>query len=158
MSESAGLAAESTVTRTWDQVNAGDELPVVTFKLTLALCVLDAAATRDFFPGHHDRDYARAQNARDAYLNTMFLQGFVDRVAGDWLGPLAWLARRRLEMAAPVCIGDTIRTEGKVTRKYEEAGRALVEIALSVKTEHGLGARARLTYALPRRAGESALP
>ena len=36
-------------------------LPEVVLPVTLRLCVHDAAATRDYFPGHHDRDYARAQ-------------------------------------------------------------------------------------------------
>lgn len=125
-------------------------LPAVIMPVTLRLCVFDAAATRDFFPGHHDRDYARGQNARDVYLNTMFFHGFVDRVGGDWAGPDAWLAHRRLDMVAPVCAGDTIRSEGRVLRRYEDAGRGLVDVEVRVLTEHGLGARAILTYVLPR--------
>ena len=51
------------------------DLPVVTMPVTVGRCVLDAATTRDFFPGHHDREYALAQGARDVYLNTMFYHG-----------------------------------------------------------------------------------
>lgn len=145
------------VTRTWQEVSEGDKLPSVTLPVTLSLCVLDAAATHDFFPGHHDRDYAQAQNVRNVYLNTMFFHGFVDRIAGQWLGPRAWLVRRRLDMAAPVCVGDTIHTEAEVRRRYQEDGRALVEIEVRVMTEHALGVRAVLTYAVPRSAGESVI-
>jgi acyl dehydratase len=135
--------------RFFEDVREGETLPVVTLPVTLSLCVMDAAATHDFFPGHHDRDYARGQNARDTYLNTMFFHGFVDRVVSDWAGPDAWLVRRRLDMVAPVCVGDTIRTEARVVRRYEKDGRGLVETEVRVLTEHGLGAKAVVTCALP---------
>lgn len=143
----------SAATRRWEEVAVGDVLPSVVIPVTILLCVHDASATRDFFPGHHDRDYARGQNVRDVYLNTMFFHGLVDRVGSDWAGPDAWLAKRRLAMLAPVCVGDTIRTEATVTRRYEEGSRGLVEIEVQVATVRGLGARATLTFVLPRADG-----
>ena len=131
-------ALRQSARRCWEDVREGEMLPAVIMPVTLRLCVLDAASTRDFFPGHHDREYARGQNARDIYLNTMFFHGLVDRVGGDWAGPEAWLARRRLDMVAPVCVGDTIRSEGRVVRRYEDAGRGLVDVEVCVLTEHGL--------------------
>lgn len=144
--------AENRAPRCWEDVRQGEVLPEVVMPVTLRLCVLDAAATRDFFPGHHDRDYARGQNVRDTYLNTMFFHGFVDRVAGDWAGPDAWLLRRRLDMSAPVCVGDTMRTRAHVIRHYQEEEHGLVDVEVEVLTEHGLGVKAMLTYILPLRA------
>lgn len=144
--------AENRAPRCWEDVRQGEVLPEVVMPVTLRLCVLDAAATRDFFPGHHDRDYARGQNVRDTYLNTMFFHGFVDRVAGDWAGPDAWLLRRRLDMSAPVCVGDTMRTKAQVIRHYQEEEHGLVDVEVEVFTEHGLGVKAMLTYILPLRA------
>jgi acyl dehydratase len=138
--------------RCWEDVRQGETLPEVVMPVTLSLCVLDAAATRDLFPGHHDRDYARGQNVRDVYLNTMFFHGFVDRVAGDWAGPAAWLLRRRLDMNLPVCVGDTMRTKAHVIRHYQEEEHGLVDVEVEVLTEHGLGVKAVLTYILPLRA------
>jgi acyl dehydratase len=141
--------ATESVRRLWEDVRVGEALPEVRMEVTLRRCALDAAATRDFFPGHHDRDYARSQNVRDVYLNTMFFHGFFDRVGGEWAGPEAWLARRRLDMIAPVCVGDVMRTEGRVLRRYEEDGRTLADVEIRVFTEKGLCAKAVLTYALP---------
>ncbi|MEA3510301.1 MAG: MaoC family dehydratase N-terminal domain-containing protein, partial [Actinomycetota bacterium] len=73
-------ASDAPVSSVHDEALPIGDLPVVTMPITVGRCVLDAATTRDFFPGHHDRDYARAQGARDVYLNTMFYHGFVDRV------------------------------------------------------------------------------
>ena len=142
-------------TKIWEDVREGETLPEVRMPVTLKLCVLDAAATRDFFPGHHDRDYARSQNVADVYLNTMFFHGFVDRVGSDWAGPRAWLARRRLDMVSPVCVGDEMRTEAKVLRRYEEEGRGLVDVEVRIMTAKGLGAKATLTFALPRANGRT---
>lgn len=139
--------------RFFEDVREGEILPEIVMPVTLSLCVRDAAATHDFFPGHHDRDYAKAQNARDTYLNTMFFHGLVDRVVTDWAGPDGWIARRRLDMVAPVCIGDTMRTEARVVRRSEENERGLVEIEVRVLTEQGLGARATLTCRLARAGG-----
>jgi acyl dehydratase len=124
----------------------GERLPETVMPVTLRLCVHDAAATRDLFPGHHDPDYARGQNARNVYVNTMFLHGFVDRVGSEWAGPDAWLARRRLEMIAPICVDDVMRTDGRVVERWEEAGDAYAKVDLSVTTEHGVGARSLLVF------------
>lgn len=144
--------AENRAPRCWEDVRQGEVIPEVVMPVTLSLCVLDAAATRDFFPGHHDRDYARGQNVRDVYLNTMFFHGFVDRVAGDWAGAAAWLLRRRLDMNLPVCVGDTMRTRAHVIRHYQEEEHGLVDVEVEVSTEHGLGVKAMLTYILPMQA------
>ncbi len=136
--------------RLFEDVHEGETLPQVAMPVTISLCVRDAAATHDFFPGHHDRDYAKAQNARDAYLNTMFFHGFVDRVVTDWAGSDAWIARRRLDMVAPVCVGDTMRAEASVVRRREDGQRGLVEVEVRVLAEWGLGARATITCGLPR--------
>jgi len=129
----------------------GELLPDVVLPVTLRLCVHDASATRDYFPGHHDRDYARAQRVRDAFLNTMFFHGFVDRVVTDWTGPAATIRRRRLRMLAPICIGDTIRTRSRVEARRREGAEEIVEVRVEVRAEHGLGAEALVTCALGER-------
>jgi acyl dehydratase len=125
-----------------------ERLPEVTLPITLSRLVVNAAATRDFFPGHHDGDYARRQGARDAYHNTMFFQGLVDRVGYAWAGYDAWLTSRALRMVVPACNGDRLRTEGRVVERREENGRRLVDLDIGVLTEHGLAVTSRLTFDL----------
>lgn len=155
-----GGRAESSNSPAGDQ-NGGDpnveRLGPVTMPVTLVLCVLNAAATRDLFPGHHDRDYARGQNARDVYLNTMFFHGLADRLALDWAGPNARIVRRQLHMLNPVCAGDTLVATGEVTRRSQapdsKDGANRATVAVDMKTETGPGARATVTVALtPARA------
>ncbi|MEA2024521.1 MAG: hypothetical protein U9N79_09565, partial [Actinomycetota bacterium] len=105
----------------------------------------DAATTRDFFPGHHDRDYARAQGARDVYLNTMFYHGFIDRVVTDWTGPDGVITRRALQMLTPACAGDTLTTSATITSERREAGRSVTDLEILVYSEVGSAAAASVT-------------
>ncbi len=146
----SGEAAKQNAARTaaGESVSAVDSLPEVVLPVTLRLCIHDVAATRDYFPGHHDRDYARAQGARDAFLNTMFFHGFTDRVVTDWAGPRATIRKRRLRMLAPVCIGDTVRTRAHVAARRHEGLHEVVDVRVAVRTEHGIGAEALVTCEL----------
>jgi acyl dehydratase len=137
-------------------VEAIEVLPEARIPVTVTRCVLDAAATRDFFPGHHDQTYAREQGARNVYLNTMFFHGFVDRVAKAWAGPDAWLARRQLQMIAPVCAGDTLRTDGRVVSVDDGLQSRQATLAIDCYTEHGLAARSTLVFDLDQRQGPAA--
>jgi len=125
-----------------------ERIPEISLPITLSKLVMNAAATRDYFPGHHDRDYAQGQGVRDAYHNTMYLQGFVDRAGYEWAGPDAWLVRRQLRMVVPACRGDTMRTDGRVVARREENGRDLVDLDIDVLTEHGIAVTTQLTFDL----------
>lgn len=136
----------------WGDVSEGDVLPRVTMHVPFAKVILNAAATNDYFPGHHDPEYARVQGQRNIYLNTMAIEGFIDRVATDWAGPGTFIRKRQMQMRASIYAGDTLYGEGVVTRRYEDAaGRNLVDITISIATDEGPRVPAALTLELPRR-------
>lgn len=124
------------------------DLPVVTMPVTVGRCVLDAATTRDFFPGHHDRDYARAQGVNDVYLNTMFYHGFVDRVVTDWAGPDSRVLRRKLRMLVPACAGDVLTTSATVVAERQEKGQTVADVDVTVYSGYEATAAAAITFAL----------
>ena len=43
-----------------------------------------ALATRDFYPVHHDRDFARAHGNRDFLMNILTTNGLLARIVGEW--------------------------------------------------------------------------
>src|SRR6266542_1703072 len=107
-------------TRNWHDVQEGDELTAVTFPLALRNLMIDVAGTRDLYPIHYDREFARKNNARDIFVNTMFYEGLFGRIVTDWAGPEAFLRKMRFTMRAPNCLGDTTTSRGTVVRKYEQ--------------------------------------
>lgn len=73
--------------RTFEDVAIGDELPAVAFPLSLYRLVVAAGGNRDFNSIHHNRSYAVATGAPDAYASTFFLMGAWERVVRDYIGP-----------------------------------------------------------------------
>ena len=55
----------------------GDRLGPSSLELTLRRSVQAVAGTRDYYPVHHDPDFARESGAYGLFFNTMFLQAFV---------------------------------------------------------------------------------
>lgn len=132
------------------KLREGATLSSLLLPVTLRRCVILAAATRDFYPGHHDPAFARAQGVGEVYVSTIFLHGVIDRVAMETLPPDAALSRRRMTMHQPVRVGETIEGTGQITSITEDGGFRTLEIDVELHTERGLATTATLTITLPR--------
>jgi acyl dehydratase len=115
-------------TLAWEAVQPGDALDPLVFPLTYRNLIIDASGTRDLYPIHHDRDFARSQGQRDVFINTMMYEGLFGRLITDWAGPEAFLRRLKFAMRAPNCPGDTITSRAWVVAKYERDGDKLVDV------------------------------
>jgi acyl dehydratase len=91
------------------------------------------AGTRDWFPGHHDPSYARAQGKKDIYLNTGFFQGFIDRAALEHCGERSWVVRRELRMDDSVYPGDTLTAV--VTEQMADQAEGWVDLVVDLVTD-----------------------
>ncbi|WP_017625710.1 OB-fold domain-containing protein [Nocardiopsis chromatogenes] len=86
-------------------------LPALELELTRSSITAQALATRDFTPVHHDPDRARAQGARDVFLNILTTQGLVQRYA-DTHRPGARVRGIAVRLGAPAHAGDTLVLTG----------------------------------------------
>ncbi|MGD9932340.1 MAG: MaoC/PaaZ C-terminal domain-containing protein [Dehalococcoidia bacterium] len=137
-------------TKNWDDVREGDEVTSVTFPISLRTLMIDVAGTRDLYPIHHDREFAKTNGARDIFVNTMFYEGLFGRIATDWAGPEAFLRKLRFAMKGPNCLGDTMVSRGWVTKKYEQDGQKLLELEIHLDNQIEKDATvANLTLELP---------
>ncbi len=137
--------------RYWDEIQPGDAIPRVTMAVPYEKVILDTAATNDYFPGHHNPEYAKKQGQRQIYLNTMAIEGFIDRVATGHFGPHTFIKKRSIQMRASIYAGDSMFGEGRVEECYTDAqGHSLVDISISVSTDSGLCVPATLTLSIPR--------
>jgi acyl dehydratase len=140
-----------------EDVAPAEELPRVEDIVTYRRVIMNPATTWDYFPGHHDPEYARAQGQPTIYVNTMFVLGFLDRCVAEWSGPQSFLARRKVSTRRSVYAGDIIVGAGRVAgvRHEERDGfiRHLVDLELEVTNQHGEQCVAALaSVALPSRA------
>jgi acyl dehydratase len=137
-------------TLSWDDVSEGDTVTPVTMEISMRRLMIDVAGTRDLYPIHHDREFAKRNNARDIFVNTMFYEALFGRIATDWAGPEAFLRKLRFAMKSPNCLGDTITSRGWVTRTYEEAGERLIDLEIHLDNQLEPSATiANLTLQMP---------
>jgi len=119
--------------REWADVSVGEELEPLTFEVTRSTLAKDVVGTRDLYPIHHDHEFARANGARDIFLNTMWYQGLVGRFVNEWGGYESFLRRLSVQMQAHGCPGDVLTVRGTVTAvRRDEAGRGLIDIEVAI--------------------------
>lgn len=134
-------------------VAVGTTLPDLMFAVTRTTLAKDVAGTRDFYPIHHDQDYARANGVRDVFLNTMWYQGLLGRYATDWGGSDSFLRSLAFDMRSHAFPGDTLTTSGTVTRVEGTAALPVLHIDAEIKNQHGVQVvRGQMSLELP---GES---
>ena len=120
----------------WEQVVEGAALPDLEFgPVTATTQAMDVAGTRDLYPIHHDRDFAKAAGARDIFLNTMWYQGLLGRYVTDWAGPESFLRKLGFDMRGTNCPGDTLQVRGTVTMKYEQDGQKLADLDVRIDNQ-----------------------
>jgi acyl dehydratase len=107
-------------TRSFESVSVGDELPPLAIPITVPLIAGGAIATRDYFPGHHDLEAARALGSPHIFMNILTTNGLVQRYVEGSAGPQCRLATLKIKLGAPNYPGDTMKFSGSVTDKRAE--------------------------------------
>jgi uncharacterized OB-fold protein/acyl dehydratase len=106
---------------------AGDRAGVpaeLRVELTPTFVIATAIATRDFTPVHHDPALARAQGAKDIFLNILTTMGLVQRYVLERL-PDATLAGISVRLGTPAYAGDTLTITGRVAGDVVEVRGAV---------------------------------
>jgi len=121
---------------TWDEVAEGQEIALVE-EMTTQRLVIWAAAVADYYQIHYDEAYANENSLPGVIvhgaLKGMLVGRLLDEFVGDGGRIVRWgVAYRGMDRARlPITVW------GKVTRKYEENGRALLDLDVGVKQEDG---------------------
>lgn len=120
----------------WQDIEEGQSLPPVKFDVTYSKVLGLALGSWDFFPGHHDPEYAADQGQKGVYLNTMALAGFLDRIVLGWAGPRWFLQKRAMQIAKSVYAGDTLIGTGTVIgKRIGDGGIPSLEVELAASNQ-----------------------
>ncbi|CAG9243653.1 MaoC family dehydratase [Paraburkholderia unamae] len=122
-------------TRRFDDVQPGEALPALAIPITVPLVAGGAIATRDYFPGHHDLDAARALGSPHIFMNILTTNGIVQRYVEDWAGMEAAFRSVKIKLGVPNYPGDTMTFSGEVTDK--RADDRTVEVTLKGRNSMG---------------------
>jgi len=111
----------------WEDVREGEELRGFSLELTPTRMVAQVSGTQDFYPIHHDRDFARQAGHTDMFINTAFIRGCLCRVLTDWMGDDGFVKSLGFQMRRPNFVGETISVRGRVKKKAAP-GRVDIEV------------------------------
>ncbi|WP_216594733.1 MaoC family dehydratase [Halomonas sp. PR-M31] len=134
-------------TQRFDDVTTGDTLPELSIPITVALITAGAIATRDYFPGHHDKDAARELGSPHIFMNILTTNGLVQRFVEGWAGPEARLGSLKIKLGAPNYPGDTMTFNGEVVSR-DDSNRT-VEVAIQGLNSMGKHVTGTVGVALP---------
>lgn len=123
-------------TRPFDAIALGEELPPLAIPITVPLIAGGAIATRDYFPGHHDLEAARALGSPHIFMNILTTNGLVQRFVERWAGQDGRLSTLKIKLGVPNYPGDTMTFTGSVSDK--RAADRSVEVTL--KGSNSMGA------------------
>jgi uncharacterized protein len=98
-----------------DERGTPGALPELTLLVTPTVVVSTAIATRDYYPVHHDRDFAVRGGSKDIFLNILTTTGLVQRYVTDWAGPEAIVRAISIRLGVPCYAGDTLTFAGKAS-------------------------------------------
>ena len=122
-------------TKSLAEVKVGDQLAELSIPITVTLINGGAIATRDYFPGHHDKEAAQALGSPHIFMNILTTNGLVQRFIEDWAGPLATFKSQKIKLGAPNYPGDTMVFTGEVTERDE----ATNSVTVSFKGKNSMG-------------------
>jgi uncharacterized OB-fold protein/acyl dehydratase len=135
----------------FDEVELGDELPLLPIPITSTLIVAGAIASRDFTPVHHDVEVARAQGSADIFMNILTTNGLCSRYVTDWAGPDAILRKLSIRLGVPNYPGDTMTFSGSVAAKEKTTAGGIVEVGLRGANRLGNHVSGTIVLELPDR-------
>lgn len=131
--------ADWSIQRRFEDVQVGDQIPPITFNLTVERIIEYAAAVWQFHPIHHNTRFAQKTGAPDMYANNTVVQGWIERTVREYIG-----LDGRIRRVGPVrirtfsCPGDTVVTRGTVKRTWQEGGRNYLELELLAEHQRGV--------------------
>ena len=131
----------------FDDVRPGEALPELAIPITVLLINSGAIATRDYFPGHHDKDAAQQLGSPHVFMNILTTSGLAQRYVEEWAGPAAVFKDLKIKLGAPNYPGDTMSFTGEVTQV--DADSRTVVVSLKGKNSMGNHVTGTATLALP---------
>lgn len=138
----------------WEDVQDGQEVPPYSQKVGYMELNRFAGANNELVPIHMDADYAKnVAKLPDVIVMGNLKLAYIANALTDWGGDGAWIQKLFVEYRKMDVVNKTISAKAKVTKKYEQDGKHLVDLEVWVENEDGeVTTPGRATLRLPSRA------
>ena len=139
----------------WEDVQEGQEVPPYSQKVGYMELNRFAGANNELVPIHMDADYAKnVANLPDVIVMGNLKLAYIANAITDWAGDEGWIQKLYVEYRKMDLVNTTITAKGKVTKKYEQDGKRLVDLEVWVENEQGeVTTPGKATLALPSKSG-----
>jgi len=122
----------------YEDVEVGQKIPTISMgPLTMVDFVMVPSAHHIWYIGHFDEEYAKAQGMPDMFMHGFFYYGLMQRLLCGWGGASSVPRRIKYKITRPTIRGHLITGKGVVTSKRVVDGEHLVELDVSLVTQHG---------------------
>ncbi len=122
--------------RYYEEVNEGDEAPVLRHTLERTDLVRYAGASGDYNPMHHDEIKAQAAGQPSVFGHGMFSMGLLGTALTDFLG-VGNLTHYQVRFSRQTWPGEQLSTRIVVVGKRVEGVRHLVDVECILSNENG---------------------
>jgi acyl dehydratase len=120
----------------FEEIEEGDEAPVLTHSLTRGDLVQYAGASGDFNPMHTDEVAAREAGMQSVFGHGMLSAGLLATAITNWCG-VGSLVRYNVRFVKQTWPGEQLSTRIRVERKRVEGGRHLLDVSCSLANQEG---------------------
>jgi acyl dehydratase len=135
----------------WDDVQEGEEF-TLNEPMSSQRLVIWAAASGDFYQIHYDDNYAKNNNLPDIIVHGALKGMLVGRLLDEWKGEQGKIKTWGVSYRGMDPARQDLKVWGKVTKKYEENGEALVDLDVGVAQPDGTQTTpGTATVALPKK-------
>jgi len=122
---------------TWDSIAEGSELPVLEKQPGVTQLVKYAAGSGDFNPLHHDFQFPQAKQLGSIIVHGRFKYATLGEFVSNWLGHNGRVRKISCQYRGMDFPDKKITCKGSVSRKWEEGGEKLAEVAIWTEDEDG---------------------
>jgi acyl dehydratase len=121
----------------FEDVEVGREIPSLEKNPTTQQLVRYAGASGDFYQIHYDKDFALAAGLPGVILHGALKNAFLGQLMTDFAGELGWLKKLAVQYRGMDQPGAKVLCRGKITKKYVEDGRHLVDCDIWLENAKG---------------------
>jgi acyl dehydratase len=136
----------------WDDIEVGHEISM-TEETSSQRLVIWAGASYDFYQIHYDDNFAKNNNLPDIIVHGALKGMWVGKLLDEFVGEQGWIKKWGVSYRGMDPARQDVTVWGKVTRKYEEGGEALLDLDVGVAQPNGTQTTpGTATVKLPKRA------
>jgi len=121
----------------YEDLEVGSEIPKLEKDPSTQQLVKYAGASGDFYQIHYDKDFALANKLPGVILHGALKNAFLGQLMTDFAGELGWVSKLGVQYRGMDVPGVKIVARGKVTKKYVEGDKHMVDCEIWIENAKG---------------------